>query len=465
MQRRLDDDGNAEWLPSPGGLVTAMEGVTNRQSTAWIGWDGTADVPAEEPSSTDLITVVPIPMTSTECSAFYHGLSNGALWPLYHDAIRRPSFNDEDWDAYRTINRRFAETAAAWVAPGGMVWVHDYHLQLMPAMLRALRRDVRIGFFLHIPFPPPELFLQLPWREDVMKGLLGADVIGFQEPAAASNFAALSRRLGLAQGDLPVLQYGDGYTARRLRVDSYPASIAVEAFEAASTDPEVLAEAEELRARLGHPKKIVLGVDRLDYTKGIEARLEAFRTMVVEQSLTAEDVTMIQVAVPSREDVDLYRQEREHVERIVGEINGQLGMVGAPLIHYLYRSLGRQELLAMYQVADVAMVTPFRDGMNLVAKEYVASRRDDGVLVLSEFAGAARELDRAVLVNPFDGRALVNALTKALAMNADEQRDRMQYLRRAVKAWTASDWASRFLDDLAKPCDVPFADELTLEGP
>jgi trehalose 6-phosphate synthase len=444
--QRTMGEGEAEWTPSPGGLATTMRAVVEGLggSTAWIGWDGISDGDELPAWTSEEMTAVPLAFTSDELAGFYDGFANGTLWPLYHDAIRRPTYDAASWSSYESVNRRFADCAAEWVAPNGVVWIHDYHLQLVPAMLRGIRPDVRIGFFLHIPFPPPELFLQLPWRREILLGLLGADVVGFQEPAAVQNFAALVRRLDLATGELPMLEHG----LRKVTLSSYPASIAADFGDLART-PSVREAAADFRARLQHPRTILLGVDRLDYTKGIEARLEAFRTLLIEYQLSAQDIVLVQLAVPSREDVDFYRVERENIERLVGDINGQHARLGAPVIHYLYRSVDQVELLGLYCAADVALVTPYRDGMNLVAKEYVASRvNEDGVLILSEFAGAARELPDALLINPHDGQGLVRALRQGMSMPIDEQRRRMIQLRKAVDGWTAADWARAFLADL-----------------
>ncbi len=448
LRKLVDAAGVTTWAPSPGGLVTALQAVIDGLglTTAWIGWDGTVDAAPERPWISDRVAAVPVQLSAAEVAGFYDGFANGTLWPLYHDAIRRPTFDESTWPDYVAVNQRFAEVAVASVARGGAVWIHDYHLQLVPAMVHALRPDVRIGFFLHIPFPPPELFLQLPWRTEVLRGLLGADVIGFQEPVAARNFGLLVRRLELATGGLPMLRH----EGRQVRVGSYPVSIVADQLEQQAAQPSVVDAAAELRLRLHHPRTLLLGVDRLDYTKGIEARLEAFRTVLADGKLSAKDVTMVQVAVPSREDVGFYQRERECVERLVSEINGEFGAVGAPVIHYLYQSFELPELLALYRAADVALVTPYRDGMNLVAKEYVTARvDDDGVLILSEFAGAARELSHALLVNPYDRRGMVDAIQRAIDMPADERRQRMRQLRKAVRSWTATDWARIFLGDVA----------------
>ncbi len=448
LRRSVDAEGIVSWLPSPGGLVTAIQPMIEQfdRTAAWIGWDGTTGEEPQEPFGDGRITAVPFEMSEEEVRRFYQGSANAALWPLYHDAIRPPLFDAESWEVYTHVNRRYAEATAEWVAPGGVVWIHDYHFQLVPQMLRDLRPDVRIGFFLHIPFPPTELFTQLPWRTEVLRGLLGADLVGFQEPVAARNFGVLTRRFGLATGAMPVLSSG----GRRVRVGTYPASIDVDWFARISADPQTAGAAGDLRVQLGSPQRVLLGVDRLDYTKGIDARLEAFRSFVVEHKLRPSDVTMVQVAVPSREDVGAYETERQKIEQLVGEINGDHGEVGAPLVHYLYRSVDQRELVALYRAADVMLVTPFRDGMNLVAKEYVASRVDnDGVLVLSEFAAASRELQAALQVNPHDQPGMVDAISKAVWMPDRERRQRMRRMRRSVGAWTAQDWAEAFLSDLA----------------
>jgi alpha,alpha-trehalose-phosphate synthase [UDP-forming] len=391
---------------------------------------------------------VPVGLRAHEVEGFYTGFSNGTLWPLYHDAIQASTFHRDWWRTYRSVNLRFAEHAAAVAGPGATVWVHDYQLQLVPAMLRALRPDVRIGFFLHIPFPPQELFMRLPWRTQLLEGVLGADVIGFQVPVAAQNFAVLARRLVGVQGAPPILHH-DG---RRVRVGAFPISIDVDRIEDIGRRDSVVAEAAALRERMGSPAVVLLGVDRLDYTKGIEARLRAYRELLQDGLVTAGRCVLVQIAVPSRADVPAYGDERDRVERFVGEINGDFGDVGAPAVHYLHRGVSTEELVALYRAADVMLVTPYRDGMNLVAKEYVAARVDElGTLVLSEFAGAARELVGAVLVNPFDTASVKEAIVSAVGSSAHAARRRMRRNRRAVRRWTVHDWSRSFLEALDDP--------------
>jgi trehalose 6-phosphate synthase len=329
-----------------------------------------------------------------------------------------------------------------------VVWVQDYQLQLVPAMLRALCPDLRIGFFLHIPFPPVELFMQLPQREEIIRGLLGADLVGFQSPLGAQNFLRLaSSLLGIRRHGQLVEQDG-----RTVRAAAYPISIDVSEIEELVTAPGVQARAEQIRAELGRPTTICLGVDRLDYTKGLLHRLEAYRELLAEGRLTTDHTVMVQVATPSRERVEHYARLRAKVEREVGRINGEYGRVGTPAVHYLHQSYSRDELAALYRAADVMAVTPLRDGMNLVAKEYVAARIDlTGALVLSEFAGAARELKTAYMCNPHDINSIKDALARAVTADRGETTRRMVAMRRYLREHDVGRWASSFLTALGVP--------------
>jgi trehalose 6-phosphate synthase len=436
--------GDSPWEPSPGGLVRAMLGVIRRRDGAWVGWSGLADEDAQ-PFMHDDIPLIPVRLSAEEVAGYYDGFANDTLWPLYHDAIRTPTFEQEWWESYVAVNQRFADAAASAAARGASVWVHDYHLQLVPAMLRQARPDLRIGFFLHIPFPPQELFMRLPWREEILRGLLGADVVGLQRRGAAENVAACSRRLLDAQGAVPGLTV-DG---RRVEVGAFPISIDVAQFEEMARRPRTQAHAMRLRGRLGEPDVVLLGIDRLDYTKGIDVRLEAFRDLLASGELDRRRCTLIQVAVPTRERIEHYADERRRVEQLVGEINGEFSRLGFPVVHYLHQNLPMEELSALYLVGDVMLVTPLRDGMNLVAKEYAASRVDGGgVLVLSEFAGAADELSDALLVNPHDREAVRRAMVDAAAMDTDEARRRMASIRKVVAGNDVTHWAQGFLSRL-----------------
>ncbi|MCA9299864.1 MAG: trehalose-6-phosphate synthase, partial [Phycisphaerales bacterium] len=386
-------------------------------------------------------------LSKDELAGYYDGFSNATLWPLYHDAIRPPEYRRRWWHPYEEVNRRFADAAASAVSRNGIVWVHDYHLQLVPRMIRERRPDVKIGFFLHIPFPPQELFAQLPWRTQVLEGMLGSDVVGFQTAQGAQNFFQLCKRFVRCSGRSGDLQVGK----RTCRVRSFPISIDTARFEGLAKSPEVEARALEIREKLGPDRRVILGVDRLDYTKGIDIRLRAFQDLLRRDSWDPSACVFVQVCVPSRERVEQYRDLKIRIESLIGQINGEFGEVGVTPVHYLHRSLPVEELVALYRSADVMVVTPFRDGMNLVAKEYVASRLDEtGVLLLSEFAGTAQELRSALLVNPHDIDGLVQTLEDALTMPPGEQRQRIRSMRRIVEERDIYVWSRQFMEELRR---------------
>ncbi|MDQ3732512.1 MAG: trehalose-6-phosphate synthase [Actinomycetota bacterium] len=437
-------DGSTSWQRSPGGLVTALEPFIRRRQGAWVGWSGAAGE-APEPFEDDGIRLLPVPLTADEIRRYYEGFSNASLWPLYHDAVERPQYHRSWWDCYISVNERFATNAAEVAGRNGVVWVHDYQLQLVPQMLRELRPDLRIGFFLHIPFPPQELFMQLPGRRRVVEGLLGADLIGFQRPQGASNFLQLARNLC----DLKPSKGTVTVEGRTVRARAFPISIDAKSYDELANSAEVGERAMEIRKELGDPERIILGVDRLDYTKGIGVRLRAFGELLADEKLVAPDTVLVQVATPSRERVQHYISLREEIEQMVGHINGDFGSIAGPAVHYLYQSVPREELAALYRAADVMAVTPYRDGMNLVAKEYVASRGDlGGALVLSEFAGAAAEFKQAYLVNPHDINGVKDALNRALSDPPADRRRRMQVLRRHLFSHDLDHWARSFFDAL-----------------
>jgi trehalose 6-phosphate synthase len=438
-------DGSTAWRRSPGGLVTALAPVMQGHHGAWIGWTGSPDEKLD-PFDNDGMHLVPVMLSAEDVQLYYEGFSNATLWPLYHDVIVAPEFHREWWESYVAVNRRFAEAAAEAADDNADVWVHDYQLQLVPAMLRRLRPDVRIGFFLHIPFPPTELFAQMPWRRQILDGLMGADLVGFQRPGAASNFARLARnRMGLrTRGDRIHLP-----DDRIVRAKAFPISIDVNELQDLAKQPETTARAAEMRQEVGNPTHILLGVDRLDYTKGIRQRLRAFGELLDEKRISVDDAVFIQVATPSRERVEQYRVLRDEIELLVGRINGEHGRIGTPAINYLHTTYSRTEMAALLRAADVAVVTPLRDGMNLVAKEYVSTRYDDtGALVLSEFAGAADEFRQAFLVNPHDINGMKDTIVDA--MNTDERQlgRRMKAMRKHLAAHDVNVWAQSFLKAL-----------------
>ena len=453
-------DGTISWKRSPGGLVTAMEPLLRRRRGAWIGWPGVIDDEADvsddlEPIVEDGLRMYPVPLTAADVEEYYEGFSNATLWPLYHDVIVKPIYHREWWDRYVAVNRRFADVTARAAAQGATVWVQDYQLQLVPKMLRMLRPDLTIGFFLHIPFPPVELFMQMPWRTEITEGLLGADLVGFHLPGGAQNFLVLARRLigaNTSRASVGVRsRFGEVHVGfRSVKVGAFPISIDSADLDQKARNRDIRRRAREIRAEIGGPRKILLGVDRLDYTKGIDVRLKAFAELLAEGRVKAEDTVLVQLATPSRERVESYRVLRDDIERQVGHMNGEFGEVGRPVVQYLHRPLPRDDLIAFFFAADVMLVTPLRDGMNLVAKEYVACRSDlGGALVLSEFTGAAAELRQAYLVNPHDLEGVKDAIEAALHQEPEEGRRRMRALRRQVLVHDVDRWARSFLDALA----------------
>jgi trehalose 6-phosphate synthase len=441
-------DGSQGWRQSPGGLVTAIEPILRANQGTWIGWPGGTETEDElEPFEDDGMNLIPMAMTPAEVENHYEGFSNATLWPLYHDVVAKPEFHREWWTSYSAVNRRFAERAAEEAAEGATVWVHDYQMQLVPAMLRELRPDLRIGFFLHIPFPPTELFQQLPWRRQILEGLLGADLVGFQLSGAAQNFIRLVRQRVGHKTHRDTVYLPDG---RSVKAAAFPISIDSAGFEELARSEQVEERAVEIREQLGNPRKVFLGVDRLDYTKGIYARLRAFAELIEDGELDVGEAVFVQVATPSREQVEQYRILRDDIDRLVGRINGDLGRIGSPAISYLHASFPREEMAALYRAADIMVVTPFRDGMNLVAKEYVACRFDnDGALVLSEFAGAAEELRQAWQINPYDINGMKSALLDAYNADGRDVARRMKAMRKQVMEHDVAAWADSFLAELS----------------
>jgi alpha,alpha-trehalose-phosphate synthase [UDP-forming] len=493
VDRGRGPDGETEWLASPGGLVAALEPVVRDAKGAWVGWPGDAG-PAPEEFDSGGMHLAGVGLSAAEMRHFYEGFCNATLWPLYHDVIAPPEFHRTWWEAYVTVNRRFARAAARQAARGATIWVHDYQLQLVPGMLRELRHDVRIGFFNHIPFPGYEIFAQLPWRRQIIEGLVGADLLGFQRQQDATNFmracrraAGLSTRGSLVrvpdrgpgsgepgaepapEGAGPAVQGAEvprpeseesrqrrweaaGTGSREVRATAFPISIDTAAYEELAARPDVRARAKEIRHALGEPDIVLLGVDRLDYTKGILHRLRAYSEILDEGSLTVPEAVLVLVASPSRERVEHYRLLRDEVEVTVGRMNGKHAELGNPPVHYLHQSYPREEMVALYLAADVMMVTSLRDGMNLVAKEYVACRPDEtGALVLSEFTGAADELSGAFLVNPHDIQGMKDTIVRAARVSPAEARRRMRSMRRRVREHDVAHWAASFLSALEKP--------------
>jgi len=450
----VDRDPDGGWRTSPGGLVTALDPVMRKTEGAWVGWPGKPDVDVE-PFEFEGTHLVPVTLSAEEVELYYEGFSNDTIWPLYHDVISPPRYRREWWNAYMRVNKRFADAAADVAAKGGTVWVQDYQLQLVPRLLRDARPDLTIGYFHHIPFPAYGLFSQLPWRRQVLEGLLGADVIGFQRVADAGNFArAVRRQLRFETKSSGIRVPEQNGTTRIALAKAFPISIDAASYVALAERPDIQARAAEIRESLGNPKRILLGVDRLDYTKGIRHRLKAYGELLQEGRLSVDDVTLVQVASPSRERVEAYVQLRDEIEQTVGRIDGDYDTMGHTAVRYLHQAYPREEMVALFLAADVMLVTALRDGMNLVAKEYVASRVDNrGVLLLSEFAGAADELGSAVRVNPHDIEGLKDAMMRAVEMSAGEQGRRMRALRKRVQEHDVEAWSADFLEALGRAKD------------
>jgi trehalose 6-phosphate synthase/phosphatase len=440
------DAGNPTLTLSVGGLATGLRAQHDASGGVWIGWPGSGDeITAAERASLEeqlaAMRIVPVWLSDSEVRRFYDGVSNGVLWPLFHYRLDQLPLHVRDWDAYEAVNARFAEAVVAQHRPGDVVWVHDYQLMRLPHLIRQRLPEARIGFFLHIPFPSSEVFRTLPFRQQVLEGLLGADLIGFHTPAYMRHFAStLLRTLGVPV-EVDRVRFGD----RELALGVFPLGVDTEAFAALACDPGVAAEAASFRTDAD--SALLVGIDRLDYTKGIPRRLLAFEKLLLDHPPLREHVRLVQVAVPSRPDVDAYQEFRHQVDALIGRVNGAFGTPRWVPVHYIHRGLTPAEVVALYRAADVMLVTPVRDGMNLVAKEFVAARTDeDGVLVLSEFAGAASELAEALLVNPYDVDEAAAVYHRALTMPLVERRTRMQGLRRRVLNSDVHRWAISFLE-------------------
>ena len=448
VSARADGTG-VRLVEASGGLATGLRGWHRQSDAIWIGWPGDVDQFSPE-QRRDLEArlqhrrVVPVFLSAAQVERYYDGFSNRVLWPLFHYLVDQVPVEASGWEAYRDVNETFAEAVASAWRPGDAVWIHDYQLMLLPAMVRQRLPQAPVGFFLHIPFPSSEVFRVLPWRGEILRGLMGADLLGFHTFAYLRHFVTSLLHIEGIEAQVDRIPFGD----RTVRLGVFPMGVDARAFDALARDPAVIAQAAAIRSDAGD-RRILLGIDRLDYTKGIPRRLLAFERLLEKHRGLRDEVRYIQVAVPSRERIESYQKFRRTVEEAVGRINGASATLRSTPIHYMHRAVSRRQLVALYCAADVMLVTPLRDGMNLVAKEFVASRVDgDGVLVLSEFAGAAAELGEAVVVNPYDVAAVATAIHGALAMEPAVRRARMQNLRRRVLASDIHRWAERFIDQL-----------------
>jgi trehalose 6-phosphate synthase/phosphatase len=429
---------------SSGGLVAALEPVLTQRGGVWIGWAGVAREDVAEAGALPLpppgqISYLAVPLSAHEVTQYYGGFSNRTIWPLFHYFVGRMTIEGAMWRAYERVNERFAQVAASATGPETMVWIQDYQMLRVPHHLRRLQPDSRIAFFLHVPFPAADVFRVLPWSRALLRGMLGADLVGFHIPAYAEHFLTCAERLLGCEVDrvTGVVRY----EGREIAVQAHPISIDTGQVErlAAAVAPPRRGDADRVQT--------ILGVDRLDYTKGIHERLQAIERLLDRHPAYRGRIRFTQLLVPSRERVAEYSQLKREIDETVGRINGRFSEPGWSPIHYLVRSLPPDELAALYRHADIALVTPLRDGMNLVSKEYVASQVENaGVLILSEMAGAAEELQEALIVNPFDIDAVVEALHRALSMPDDERRARMSALRDRVRTYDVHVWVTRFLE-------------------
>lgn len=441
-----------------GGLVTAIAPVLRKTGGVWVGWDGdpkggTSAEAIKRFGKQVGYALQPIALGQKLVTDYYWGFSNATLWPLFHDLLDRAHFSTEYWQAYCEANHKFGMAASRVVGPDGLIWVHDYHLMLAAKYLRQARKRSLLAFFLHIPFPAADLFLRLPWREEFIDALLLYDVIGFQTERDRRNFLHCVRTIYpetrvRGQQRLSIVER----RGERTVAGDFPISIDYEAFRRLSLSPEVVGMADDLRAQLGD-QKLVLGVDRLDYTKGIPYRLRAFDRALQKYPEMRSRVTLIQLVVPSRTHVPEYAQMKREIDEMVGRINGKYTAAGWTPIHYIYRSLPRPELVSMYRAADVALLTPLKDGMNLIAKEYCASctNEDCGAIVLSEFAGAAAQMRKhALVVNPYHEEYVADQIYRACFMEKDERSHRMMGLQREVRRNDIYRWSEQFLSAVAQ---------------
>ncbi len=448
--------GGLRLVRSSGGLATALDSVWRHETGAWIGWPGAAHGSEvrellREASKERTHELKAVTLTDEEVAKFYAGFANEIIWPLFHDMPTRCNFDPSYWNTYEEVNQKFARVVAQTAEPDDFIWVHDYHLMLVAHYLRRANLRARIGFFLHIPFPAPDVFEKLPWREPILRSLLEFDLIGFQTQRDCNNFVRCLQRLVTetrieSSGSRVRLKLG----SRESLAGTFPISIDFDEFANQATLPHIAENAASIREDL-KGKQLILGVDRLDYTKGIPERLKAFRIALRRFRELRRRVTFVQVVVPSRENIPRYKDLRHEVELLVSQINGEFTLPGWVPVHYMHRSLGREDLVAYYRAADVAIITPLKDGMNLVAKEFCASQVDEqGVLIVSEFAGASQELQAgAMVVNPNDLAVVGQAIHDASVMPFLERQARMRLMREIVKTNNVHRWAHSFMQAAA----------------
>ncbi len=452
-------NGSITAIPSVGGLATGMKSVHSGGDSLWIGWSGLTDEEIPKALSKDIDRALAehgsskVGLTAEEVEGFYYGFSNRTVWPLFHYFLEYSEFELDSWNTYRSVNQKFADAILEKAGEDDTIWIHDYQLMLVPQMVREERPSVSIGFFLHIPFPSYEIFRTLPWRSEVLEGLLGSDLIGFHIYDYERHFLSSVRRLlGLE------VSFNDIYLDNRvIKVDSFPMGIDYNKFSKAAKEHQQRKKGEqsELQQRLNTHKKndpnakFLLSIDRLDYSKGIAKRLNAFEYFLNKYPQYKEKVRLIILAVPSRSNVPQYQLLKKEIDELVGRINGELSTVNWTPIWYFYRSMPFENLIDLYTSSDIAWLTPLRDGMNLVAKEYIATRTDrTGVLILSEMAGSANEMNEALLINPNNFEQVADTIYEAINMPTEEQRSRNEVLQKRLERYSVEKWANSFMNSL-----------------
>lgn len=443
--------------PSVGGLATGMKSIHQNSRSLWIGWAGVPTDELEESMQEEIKNLaylekcICVPLSKQEMDEYYFGFSNRVLWPLFHYFLEYVDYDENHWETYKKVNAKFAETILEHLEEGDRVWVHDYQLLLVPQLIKEKRPDVSVGLFLHIPFPSYEIFRTLPWREEILKGILGSDLIGFHTYDYERHFISSVSRILHHETDINSIHAG----SRIIKVDSFPMGIDYEKFHQEALLQQDKDGKTTLEIRLKQNReltpdaKFILSIDRLDYTKGIAKRLEALEYFLTKYPEYNEKVRLIMLAVPSRENVPQYQHLKKEVDELVGKINGKFSTATWVPVWYFYRSLPFEELVELYTSCEIAFLTPIRDGMNLVAKEYIASRTDQtGVLILSEMAGVAQEMNDALLINPNDYNQMAEALKTALEMPEEEQISRNSILQKRIKRYNVEKWASAFMESL-----------------
>lgn len=458
-------DGQLKMTPSVGGLATGMKSVHKDEEGLWIGWSGLVEEDLDQDTHKEIDQLVAkencatVSLTQDDVNNFYYGLSNRTLWPLFHYFMEYTEFENQYWESYKAVNQKFANVVLQHIEDGDQIWVHDYQLLLVPALIRQSKPNVSIGFFLHIPFPSYEIFRCFPWREELLHGVLGADLIGFHTYDYERHFLSSIKRILRLDVNFNEIDYHE----RIVKVDSFPMGIDYNKFHDAAKSHRKLCSEErsELQQKLDEhfestkDTKLILSIDRLDYTKGIPNRIRAFEYFLNKYPEFKEKVRLIMLSVPSRSDVPQYQLLKKETDELVGRINGEFSTVNWTPIWYFYRSLPFDNLIDLYSSADIALITPIRDGMNLVAKEYVATRtRKDGVLILSEMAGASKEMNEAILINPNNFEQIADSIKSAIEMPLEQQISRNHLLQKRLKRYSVEKWAQEFMKSLNATKDI-----------